>query len=180
MPASILAVIAAMMLVSSARAQERVAPTSKDQGDESLKKVKALQQERIDVLKKQVELLTALFKNARVSHDDVLDAMEMLLNAELEVAETDTARIKLYKNLVDTLRQREVLAERHQQLGRATELRVLKVKARRLEAEIRLEQAKMEAKAAKPGPAPPPRPIQRPQQPPPAAPGPATRVGSRC
>ena len=46
-PASILAVIAAMLLVSATHSQERATPANKDQTDESVKKVKELRKERI-------------------------------------------------------------------------------------------------------------------------------------
>jgi hypothetical protein len=147
--ASILAVIAATLLVSPIRSQEGATPASKDKTDASAKKVQELRKERIAVLEKMTEQLAALFRTAKVDYVEVLEAQRLLLEAKLDAAETDKERVELYKQLVDVLKAREKSAEARRQAGREIEPNVLKARARRLEAEIHLEQAKM--KAAKAG-----------------------------
>ena len=112
--------------------------------------MKELRKERIAVLKKLTDQLTILFKNATVPYDEVLESMQSLSEAELEIAETDKERVELYKKLIDALKQREAVAEAQWKAARATETSVLKWRAKRLVAEIHLEQAKLKvANAAK-------------------------------
>jgi outer membrane protein TolC len=147
--ASILAVSAATLLVSSAPAQGRAAPAKKDQAEESVKKVKELRKERITVLKDLTDQLLKLYQSARVPFDEVLTARQSLAEAELEAAETDTERVKIYKDLVGVLEGYESLTEARRKAGRGTAADVLKAKARRLQAEIHLEQVKMKLAKAK-------------------------------
>src|SRR5262249_37787331 len=74
----------------------------------------------------------------------------LLLNAELDAAEKGASRITRYKSIVDVLKEGEKFAEDAVRAGGGTDVRILKVKARRLEAEINLERAKAkEAQEAK-------------------------------
>jgi outer membrane protein TolC len=88
-------------------------------------------------------VLGTLFRNGDVSFDEVLEAKLLVLKAELEIAEKQSDRIALYQNIVDELQQYEQWAAAQVQSGRGTPASLLKIKARRLEAEIRLEQAKV-------------------------------------
>ncbi len=144
MPTSILALLAATLLVSPICPQEGGAPASKEQSDASVKKVKELRKERIAVLKNLTEAVGVLYKSMRTntSIDDVFEARQLLIAAELEAAETEAERVELYKNLVAVLKQQESLADQRVKATRGTMVSVLKVKAKRLEAEIHLEQAK--------------------------------------
>jgi hypothetical protein len=146
--ASIVAVMAAMFLVSSTHSQETAAPAGKDQTDESVKKVKELQEARLETLAKVVEQYAALVKSARATIDDVWEAQQLLNEARLDVAETDEQRVRVYESLVALLKSRETYAEGQAQAGRDIQPNALKARARRLEGEIHLEQAKM--KLAKP------------------------------
>jgi uncharacterized protein YlaN (UPF0358 family) len=141
-PALILTVLAAtlQMVPASARAVENL--SRQEQIDESAKKVKELQKERIAALEEMAVQLTNLFQNGRVEFDEVIDAQLLLLEAKLEVAEKESDRITLYKNMVDVLKQYEALAGGRAKNAQGTHAAALKIKARRLEAEIRLEQAK--------------------------------------
>jgi hypothetical protein len=169
-PVLILAVIAATLTASAIHAQERATPASEDQTDESAKRIKEQRKERVAVLKQQVEGLTTLFKDgrARVSSEEVLGAMRLLIEAELEVAETDAERVDRYKRLVAVLRDHEKVAETQVRAARGLTTSVLKVKASRLQAEIYLEQAQAKVKGAKPGaaqPEPPPPNMAPPRRP---------------
>jgi outer membrane protein TolC len=143
------ALLLAVMLATLAPAQDKVIPP-KEQIEQSAKKVKQLQKERIATLKDLVDHAVAGYQNARASYEEVFEAQILLLNAELEAAEKESERITLYKKLVDALKAYEELANAQKESGKGTATGVLKIKARRLEAEIHLEQAKVkEAKEIK-------------------------------
>lgn len=150
MPALIVAMMASMLLISPVRAQEGSAPASKDQTEESAKKIKELQKERIAVLKKLTDQLANLYKFGRVDYGEVLQASRQLAEAELEVAETDKERVELYQKLIAALKEHEEWVTRDFRAGRVPGAGLLKAKAERLEAEILLEKVKVKvAKAGK-------------------------------
>lgn len=141
-----LALILATAMTTVAIAQEK----KSSQSEESVKKIKDLQKERIAVLKDLVEQTTIQYKSALSSFEEVWDAKILLLKAELEGAEKESERIAIYKETIDTLKQYEERARAQVESGRGTNAVVLKIKAKRLEIEILLEQAKMkEAKEKK-------------------------------
>jgi hypothetical protein len=134
------ALIVAASLMTAASAQEKLVT---EQIQESAKKVKELQKERIATLKELVDQTAELFRIARASYQEVLEAQMLLLKAELDGAEKESERITLYKRTVDALKQSEAVAIAQVQSGRGNHAAVLRIKARRLEVEILLEQAKM-------------------------------------
>ena len=74
----------------------------------------------------------------------------MLLKAELEFAERNRNLSLLYKKTIDALREYEEGLKPGVQAARGTNTAVLKIKARRLEVEIQMEQVKIkEAKDGK-------------------------------
>ena len=111
--------------------------------DASAKKVKELQQERITTLKAVVELGTKLATVGHFEIRDISDARMTLLKAELDAVENESDRIALYKEALNSLQQYEALAKAAKEAARATELDKLAIKARRLQVEIWLEQAKI-------------------------------------
>lgn len=143
MPALILTVLAVTLLMSSASSQEK----PKEKREESAKKVRELQKERIETLKELVDHAATSYKGGVASYEEVLEASMLLLKAELDAAEKDSDRITLYKKGVDALKEYEEVANANRQVGKGTVAAVLKIKAMRLEVEIALEQAK--AKEAK-------------------------------
>ncbi|HEY7328655.1 MAG TPA: hypothetical protein VH592_13505 [Gemmataceae bacterium] len=157
MTALILIVLAATLPMAPASPQDRANPPRKEQIEElppvkaqvevPAKTIKELQKERIATLKQMAEALTTLFQRGQVSFDDYLEAQLLVLKAELDAAEKEADRITVYKNTVDLLKQYEEIAKDRFQSARGPAHSVLKVRARRLEAEIDLERAK--AKAAK-------------------------------
>jgi outer membrane protein TolC len=149
-PALILTVMAATLLMAPASPQARVNLSRKDQAEESAKKVKELQKERIATLKQMADQTTKLFQHGSVSFEELCEARLLVLKAELDAAEKESDRITLYKNIVDVLKEYETWADGRFKSARGTMISVLKVKAKRLEAEINLERAKAkEAKKAK-------------------------------
>jgi hypothetical protein len=117
-------------------------------GEESAKKIKELQKERIATLKQLVDGLAQLAPHGRADFGELIEARLLLLQAELDVAEKGEDRLALYKKAIESLGQYEQWANARVQAGRANTTTVLKIKARRLEAQIWLEQAK--AKEATP------------------------------
>ena len=141
----ILAGVVATLLTVPAGAQEKINLLNKDKAEESAKKIKALQKERITALKDAAEQISALFKSGRTTADEVYEARLMALRAELDAAEKGAERVALYKSMVDVLKEYETWATEQYKAARATAATALKVKARRLESEIHLEQAKVQA-----------------------------------
>lgn len=143
MPALILVAVIVILAAAPANAQDVVNPPAKEQIEASAKKIKDLQKERIVALERRVEQLNALAQRAQAEPGEVMEATLLLFQARLDAAEKRADRIALYKNLVDLLKQYEELAIQRAQAARGTEAAFLKIRARRLEAEIHLEQAKV-------------------------------------
>jgi biotin carboxyl carrier protein len=71
----------------------------------------------------------------------------LLAEAELDAAEKAADRITILKKLVEALKQYEEVAKAKKERAEASEVPILMIKARRLEAEIRLERAQSQAQA---------------------------------
>jgi hypothetical protein len=149
LPALVLAVVAVTPLLASAGPRDKDNPPPKDKAEAPARKVKELQKERIATLKTVAEVSLKLAQAARLETGEALEARMALLKAEVDAAETEPERIALYTKALDSLKVFEALAKAQFQAGRATELAVHKMKARRLEIEIELEKAK--ARQAKEG-----------------------------
>lgn len=133
------------LLTGSARSQED-AEKAGTQVAATLK-VKQLQAERLAALKDLVEVTDVLYRKARAEAGSAYEARLQLLNAEVDLAESDAERIKFYENFVNVMKEYEDYAIARKQAARGTEIDILKAKAARLEAEIALE--KVKSKAAK-------------------------------
>ncbi|VTR92523.1 unnamed protein product [Gemmata massiliana] len=144
-PFPILAGAVAVLLAVPAGAQEKINLLNKGKSEESAQKIKALQKERIAALKDVAEQTAALFKNGRTTADEVYEARLTALRAELDAAEKGPERVALHKSVVDVLKEYETWAVAQHEAARATAATALKVKARRLESEIHLERATIEA-----------------------------------
>jgi RNA polymerase sigma factor (sigma-70 family) len=107
-------------------------------------KIKELQKERIATLKDVVDLSTRLAKTGRLELGELLEARTLLLQAELEAAEKPSDRMALYKKSLDDLKEYFELAKSQHEAARASTVPSLKIKAKRLEVEIALEQLKLE------------------------------------
>jgi membrane fusion protein (multidrug efflux system) len=128
--------------MAPASAQDKANPAGEEAIPKAANKVKELQTERIATLKEMAELSTQLFQSGHGSPEAALEARVLVFEAELEAAEKQSDRIALYKNLVQVLTEFEAVATQRVDAAQWTKVSVLKVKARRLDAEIRLEQAK--------------------------------------
>jgi hypothetical protein len=140
----IVAVAAGILFIASAGARDGESPPSQTNFQKSNDKIKQLQKERIATLKMTVDVETHLFQIGKSSHEAVLEAKVLVCEAELDAAEKPSDRITALKSLVDVLKDCEELAKVRKNNAEGTEAGVLKARARRLEAEIRLEQAQAE------------------------------------
>jgi hypothetical protein len=141
----ILTMTATVLFIAPARSQDNATTARKvPQADG---KVKELQKQRLVVLQTMADVMDALFRQARVDADRLYKGKQLLLTAEVELAENDADRVKLYEKFVDMMKKYEELAAVRKQAAEGTELDILKAKAIRLEAEIALE--KVKAKIAK-------------------------------
>jgi hypothetical protein len=141
-PAMILAIMVATLLMAPASPQDRVSSPHKDKTEESAKKIKEFQRERIATLKQLVDETSKLRETRAVAYEAVVEAKLLLLNAELDAAEKESSRITVYKSIVDVLKEGEEFAENAVKVGGGPPVRIFKVRAMRLEAEINLERAK--------------------------------------
>ena len=140
--ALIVMLMATTLVVSAANSQDKGGIKNQD---ESTQKIKELQKEQIATLKEMTEAAAELFRRGAASVDEIYEARTLLFQAELDAAETDADRIKLYEGLVTTMKDYEELAIARKMAARGTHVAVLKVKARRLQAEIALERLKANA-----------------------------------
>src|SRR5579875_2035526 len=111
MLALILTVMAATLPMAPASPQERANPPRKNQAEESAKKVKELQKERIATLKQMAEAIATQFQNGHVSLEEVIEARLLLHKAELDAIEKESDRIALYQRIVDELKKFEEVAD---------------------------------------------------------------------
>lgn len=133
-PTTFVATLAATILLSSPASPQ-------DKVSESAERAKALQKQRIEVLKQTTEIGLKLYQRGSLEVGQVLDDRLALLKAEVE-ANPKADRVALYTQAVDSLKQFEEIAKAQHAAGRGTEYATLKVRAKRLEVEIALENAK--------------------------------------
>jgi hypothetical protein len=131
--------IAAALLIVAGYPRESTGAAAPE---ESSPKVKELQKERIATLKSLVEVSTKLYQNARVEVGESIEARLLLLGAEIEAAEKPDDRIKLYEAAIAGLTDLEKIAQAQLEAGRASQLPLMKLKAKRLELAIALERTK--------------------------------------
>ncbi|MDB5386651.1 MAG: hypothetical protein JWM11_2297 [Planctomycetaceae bacterium] len=106
--------------------------------------LKQLYSERVDVLTKIVEELTAARSNAMASIEQVHHARLNLLQAELEQADTAKDRVAILEKLWEFAKEREQVAIKLVEKGAGSSTYLLQTKADRLGAEIAWQRAKME------------------------------------
>jgi hypothetical protein len=137
---SLIAAVLGIALLSAA------ASSQVGRQDDSAQRIKELQKERLATLKEMVDTIKTMRRGGVISVDEVYDATQLLLNAELDAAEGDADRIKLLEEYVGTAKGLEAMVDAQRQAAVVNYASVLKTKSRRLEAEIALEQAKAKLK----------------------------------
>jgi hypothetical protein len=108
-------------------------------------KLKKLLKERLATLRELAKQTTADYQTGKVSFDRVHQAMRAVLNAELELCESDKERITALESIVAHAKEYEKFAAQRYRNGAAPASDVLMARAGRLEAEIALERVKSKA-----------------------------------
>jgi outer membrane protein TolC len=148
MSALFLILMATALPMAPARAQDKENPSPPQQSEQVAKKINQLRQERITTLKEVVEQVSTMHNKGLASIDEVYEARLAVMQAELDAAAEESNRVALYKNIVDLLAEWEHSANEMRKTVRTEGTSYLKVKARRLHAEINWEQAKAKAAQA--------------------------------
>jgi hypothetical protein len=136
------ALIVAAMFLMAVGSQEA---SSKENPEASAGKIKELQQERIATLKTMIDVGSKLFTIGHLQTRELAEMRMTLLKAEVEAAEKEADRIPLYQEAVETLKGYEAIAKAAKEAAKGTELDKLAIKAKRLEVETWLEQARLKA-----------------------------------
>lgn len=132
-----LALLVANTKLAEARAA-RVQAAEKPAAGKRDAKLQKLLQERRDVLFKQFEFVKEAIRVKESSHQDLIRAATNLLEAELELATTAQARVKLLQGHVETLMKAEQNTSAMYKAGVTSISVVLELQAERLKAQIRL------------------------------------------
>ena len=133
------------LLISAANSQDAGADSRKGKQEESARRVKELQNERLTTLRSLAVDTQALYRSGRAEADRAHDAQRQLVRAEVELAASDADRIKLYEKFVNVMKEYEELATVKLEGARGTRIAILEATAMRLEAEITLEQVRAAA-----------------------------------
>jgi outer membrane protein TolC len=110
----------------------------------SIDRLRALQTERYDTLKKIVESMRPFFEAGRLDLTDIRDAKVAVLRAEADLCATPAERVKVYEKIVDLQRTYEADMARKAASGRAGQWEADKAKVATLEAQIVLEKLRLE------------------------------------
>ena len=113
---------------------------SQDGQQESTRTIKQMEKERLEASEEIVDIATHLNRRMRLVFDELYAARSLLLQAQVEMAETQTERVKFREQFVVSMKGDETFATKFFEETRFNRNEPLK--ARRLEAEIALLQAK--------------------------------------
>jgi hypothetical protein len=142
MPALFLALLVAVLLAVPARAQDKETSPAPDQNEPSAKKIQQLQQQRLGVLKEMSDQIRTLHSKGLASIDEVYEARLAVLQAEIDATTDDSKRVTFSKDMLGVLTEWEQSADALHRSARTEGTNYLRIKARRLQAEIVWEQAK--------------------------------------
>ena len=137
---SILLSVIALLLGEIAIAEPASAPAPAPNGSET-----AILKERLEVLRKIVEIAKVRHQNGGGGLEDVLRAELEVSEAELDLSPTAEERLKVLTAIVDLHRQLEKRLNEAAKLGDRDVISALRAKVNRLKAESVLERAKAEA-----------------------------------
>jgi outer membrane protein TolC len=100
--------------------------------------VAALREQRIKTLRTAADMARQMYGQGTVEFAEVLRIDRSLLDAQLESAATDQARVEILKKALGVARQLEDLASARNRAGVGTPLATLEATAERLRVEVRL------------------------------------------
>ena len=124
---------------SSSQVTAATEPSSPASGD----RLRALQTERYETLKKIVESTRPFVETGRVALADLRGAEVAMCHAEVDLCTTPAERIRVYEKIVDLQRTYEANMTRLAASGRGSQVEADKAKAATLEAQIELEKLKL-------------------------------------
>jgi outer membrane protein TolC len=113
-------------------------------------KIRKLQQERVILLQKAVEVALAQYREGRQDFRTVKFAQQELLKAKLEMAETHEEQIQLLTSQLKVAKGSLAIAEAMYQAGQTTELDVLQARSAVIHIEIRLLKLRVSDKLKQP------------------------------
>jgi outer membrane protein TolC len=105
-------------------------------------RLRDLLREKLDVLTEVADQVEKAHKAGQVSREQVLQAKEAVLRAELDLCESDKERVAVLEKMAAAARQREEEVAKLVQAGQVPTSVLLRAKLARLDAEIALERAK--------------------------------------
>jgi hypothetical protein len=112
-------------------------------------KLKDLLKERLATTREFARLVGQRFKNRDGTLEEMMEATRILLEAELDVCDSDKERIAILDKFLAAARENERIATNLNKAGQGRESTALKAKTDRLQVEIALERTKVKA-AVKP------------------------------
>jgi hypothetical protein len=106
-------------------------------------RVRELMTQRRDLLRQIVQSSEIRFQKGQGSAEELAEDVVAAFRAELDLAASQGERIRLHEQIVEKMRELESRAEKMWQNGRIVETAAMRARARRMEAEIALEQARL-------------------------------------
>lgn len=151
-PGVIAIVVGTILLIGSAKSQDEAGPNvdkplvekTHDESPQAdaVTRIKELQTRRVATLKKLANLVSEEFKRGLASPFVACDAQLQALEAQADAAESDAERIKYLEDCVNFAKEYEKLADALRTSARRNYTDIVRLQARRLEAEINLELAR--------------------------------------
>ncbi len=111
-------------------------------------KLRALLEERYEILKTLVEAQKELARVGQSSTGKITEATIAMLRAEADLRSTYSRRIEIHEKIVTMLRECEARIAREAKRGMAGQDAVARVKLARLEAQIEIEKMKLAQQAS--------------------------------
>jgi len=105
--------------------------------------LRALLQERYEVLRAVAGLLNQQYSAGRVGILDIRDAIIEMLHAEADLRSTSSERIKVYEKLVSILQEQDKSLAVAVNAGKVNQMDFLKARVATLEAQIQLEKLRL-------------------------------------
>jgi hypothetical protein len=141
--ACLLAVGLAFLVGNVSAGLSQVAPPSRPVPLGSADRLRGLQIERYETLKKMVHSMQVFVNEGMMDLSDLQGPTVALYHAEADLCSTLAERIKVCEKMIDLLQTHETWVARRLEAGRAGPMDVDKAKVATLEAKIELEKLKL-------------------------------------
>ena len=138
MPRTAATAVAGLLFFLAAAAHSAGAEIHRKANDPDLDQIKALQEERIEVLTQLVKLTTTWYQMGQVTFNEVVSAQRELIAAKLDATDEPEKRVALLTQHLGLLAELLKLTEARQAAGRAAQADVFQAKSLYLDAKIKL------------------------------------------